>query len=150
VETEKGDAPPAVSAERTIEIDDIVRRARDAAGAFRNLGQAEVDAIVSAMVVAGLEAAVDLAQMAVEETGFGVFEDKVVKNYVATEFRRSRSAAARGAARPPPTTSTTGPCSMSRPSPAGACRRSGSGCRPTRTSTRARSRICARSRATRC
>ena len=38
------------------------------------------------MVVAGLEHAVELAQLAVEETGFGVFEDKVVKNYVATEF----------------------------------------------------------------
>ncbi len=38
------------------------------------------------MVVAGLEAATELAELAVEETGFGVFEDKVVKNYVATEF----------------------------------------------------------------
>jgi acetaldehyde dehydrogenase/alcohol dehydrogenase len=86
VETNRGDALPPVSAERAAEIDEIVRRARDAAGAFRSLGQPEVDAIVAAMVVAGLEAAVDLAQMAVEETGFGVFEDKVVKNYVATEF----------------------------------------------------------------
>ena len=38
------------------------------------------------MVVAGLEHAVELAQLAMEETGFGVFEDKVVKNYIATEF----------------------------------------------------------------
>ena len=38
------------------------------------------------MVVAGLEAAVELAELALEETGFGVLEDKVVKNYVATEF----------------------------------------------------------------
>jgi acetaldehyde dehydrogenase/alcohol dehydrogenase len=38
------------------------------------------------MVVAGLRHAVDLAQLALDETGFGVFEDKVVKNYVATEF----------------------------------------------------------------
>ena len=38
------------------------------------------------MVVAGLEAAVDLAELALEETGFGVLEDKVVKNYIATEF----------------------------------------------------------------
>jgi acetaldehyde dehydrogenase/alcohol dehydrogenase len=53
---------------------------------MRRLDQAQVDAIVSAMVVAGLEAAIDLASLAVEETAFGVFEDKVVKNYVATEF----------------------------------------------------------------
>ena len=38
------------------------------------------------MVVAGLRNAVELAQLAMEETGFGVFEDKVVKNYIATEF----------------------------------------------------------------
>ena len=68
------------------QIEQVVARARDAAAAFRNLGQEQVDGIVWAMVVAGLEAAVDLADLAVEETGFGVFEDKVVKNYVATEF----------------------------------------------------------------
>ena len=34
----------------------------------------------------GLENAVDLAELAMEETGFGVLEDKVVKNYIATEF----------------------------------------------------------------
>ena len=28
----------------------------------------------------------ELAALAIEETGFGVFEDKVIKNYVATEF----------------------------------------------------------------
>ena len=39
-----------------------------------------------AMVVAGLEHPVDLAELAMQETGFGVFEDKVLKNYIATEF----------------------------------------------------------------
>jgi acetaldehyde dehydrogenase/alcohol dehydrogenase len=38
------------------------------------------------MVVAGLRSAVELAELAMEETGFGVFEDKVTKNYIATEF----------------------------------------------------------------
>jgi acetaldehyde dehydrogenase/alcohol dehydrogenase len=38
------------------------------------------------MVIAGLEHAVELARLAMEETHFGVFEDKVVKNYIATEF----------------------------------------------------------------
>ena len=50
------------------------------------LDQERVDRIVWAMVVAGLRNAVELAQLAMEETGFGVFEDKVVKNYIATEF----------------------------------------------------------------
>ena len=38
------------------------------------------------MVAAGLRAAVELAELAMEETHFGVFEDKVFKNYIATEF----------------------------------------------------------------
>ena len=38
------------------------------------------------MVRAGIRAAGELAALAIEETGFGVFEDKVVKNYTATEF----------------------------------------------------------------
>ncbi len=77
---------PALEAGRIAELDEIVARSRAAAEAFRKLDQQAVDRIVWAMVVAGLEAAVDLAQVATEETGFGVFEDKVVKNYVATEF----------------------------------------------------------------
>ena len=76
----------ALDAGRVAELDQVVARAREAAAAFRRLDQAAVDRIVQAMVVAGLEHAVDLALLAVEETGFGVIEDKVVKNYVATEF----------------------------------------------------------------
>jgi acetaldehyde dehydrogenase / alcohol dehydrogenase len=67
-------------------LDGYVERARTAVRAFRRLGQEAVDAIVWAMVVAGLEHAVDLAELAMQETGFGVFEDKVLKNYIATEF----------------------------------------------------------------
>ncbi|MGH0035379.1 MAG: bifunctional acetaldehyde-CoA/alcohol dehydrogenase [Myxococcota bacterium] len=78
--------PEALSPERAAELDEILARARAAAEAFRELDQEAVDRIVWSMVVAGLENAVDLAQVAIEETGFGVFEDKVVKNYVATEF----------------------------------------------------------------
>ena len=62
------------------------RPAAAAASAFRELDQEQVDAIVDAMVRAGVRAAAELARLAIEETGFGVFEDKVVKNYVATEF----------------------------------------------------------------
>ncbi|MGE5763862.1 MAG: aldehyde dehydrogenase family protein, partial [Mycobacterium leprae] len=71
---------------RRAQIDEIVATAHEAATAFRRLDQQAVDRIVHAMVVAGLHSAVELAGVAVEETGFGVFEDKVVKNYVATEF----------------------------------------------------------------
>ena len=80
-----GDRSP-VAPEVAARLDGYVERAQAAASAFRKLDQAEVDRIVWAMVVAGLRNAVELAQLAMEETGFGVFEDKVVKNYIATEF----------------------------------------------------------------
>ena len=67
-------------------LDEVVDRAQEAARALRRLDQTGVDRIVWAMVVAGLEHAIDLAELAMEETGFGVLEDKVVKNYIATEF----------------------------------------------------------------
>ncbi len=69
------------------QLDETVSRAQAAARAFRAIDDQErVDAIVWALVVAGLEHADELARLAIEETGFGVFEDKVVKNYIATEF----------------------------------------------------------------
>ncbi|OBF55454.1 bifunctional acetaldehyde-CoA/alcohol dehydrogenase [Mycobacterium sp. 852002-53434_SCH5985345] len=77
---------PAVTEQRIREVDAIVDAAAEAARDFRKLDQQQVDAIVEAMVRAGVRAAGELASVAIEETGFGVFEDKVVKNYVATEF----------------------------------------------------------------
>lgn len=78
------DAPDAESVARW---DSVVEHAQVAAVAFRAIrSQEQVDRIVRAMVVAGLEAAIELAELALEETGFGVLEDKVIKNYLATEF----------------------------------------------------------------
>ncbi|WP_137145608.1 bifunctional acetaldehyde-CoA/alcohol dehydrogenase [Mycolicibacterium sp. CR10] len=78
--------PSPPDEQRTAEVDAIVEVAAEAAREFRKLDQEQVDVIVEAMVRAGLRAAAELASVAIEETGFGVFEDKVVKNYVATEF----------------------------------------------------------------
>ena len=75
-----------VRTEWTDRLDGFVERAARAAGDFRQLDQDAVERIVWAMVVAGLDNAVELAELAMEETGFGVFEDKVLKNYIATEF----------------------------------------------------------------
>jgi len=71
---------------RDARLDAYVQRSRTAATALRQHDQEAVDRIVWAMVVAGLEHAIELAELAMEETGFGVLEDKVVKNYIATEF----------------------------------------------------------------
>ena len=57
-----------------------------AAAVFTQFTQEDVDRIVKAMVLAGLEQAQYLARLAVEETRLGVVEDKVIKNMVASEF----------------------------------------------------------------
>src|SRR5664280_1787834 len=79
------DATFGLDEAKIAELNAVVDRAQ-AAAAFRKLDQKAVDDIVLAMVVAGLDAAIDLAGVAMEETSFGVFEDKVIKNYLATEF----------------------------------------------------------------
>jgi len=86
VETPTREPFEGLPADRLDAVDALVERAATAAAAFRALDQEQVDAIVAAMVRAGVRAAPELAALAIEETGFGVFEDKVVKNYVATEF----------------------------------------------------------------
>ena len=80
------DAAASAAAEWTARLDGFVERAREASTALRQLDQEAVDRIVWAMTVAGLEHAVELAELAMEETQFGVVEDKVIKNYIATEF----------------------------------------------------------------
>jgi acetaldehyde dehydrogenase / alcohol dehydrogenase len=80
------DAAAAGGEEWNARLDAYVQRADDAAEALRRLDQQAVDRIVWAMTVAGLEHAVDLAELAMDETHFGVLEDKVLKNYIATEF----------------------------------------------------------------
>ena len=81
-------SPPVAAAPEldTDRLDGFVLRAPAAARAFRRLDQEAVDRIVWAMTVAGLGAAIELAELAMEETQFGVLEDKVIKNYIATEF----------------------------------------------------------------
>jgi len=75
-----------LSAERIAYLENLLRRAKTAAAIFTQFTQDEVDRIVKAMVLAGLEKSPYLAQLAVEETRLGVMEDKVIKNMVATEF----------------------------------------------------------------
>ncbi len=76
----------SLSAERIAYLDGLVRQARTAAAVFTQFNQEDVDRIVKAMVLAGLEQAQYLARLAVEETRLGVMEDKVIKNMVASEF----------------------------------------------------------------
>jgi len=76
----------SLSAERIAYLENLVSQARTAAAVFTQFTQEDVDRIVKAMVLAGLEQAQYLARLAIEETRLGVMEDKVIKNMVATEF----------------------------------------------------------------
>ncbi|MFF2268749.1 bifunctional acetaldehyde-CoA/alcohol dehydrogenase [Cellulosimicrobium cellulans] len=69
----------------TQEIDVLVERARKALDQYMSLTQEDVDRIVLKASVAGLHQHGHLAQMAVAETGRGVFEDKATKNIFACE-----------------------------------------------------------------
>ena len=67
-------------------IDDLVKRAKKASEEYLALDQTTVDNIIKAMSMAGLEHHMELAKMAVEETGRGIYEDKITKNMFATEY----------------------------------------------------------------
>jgi len=75
-----------LSEERIAYLEGLVGQARAAAAVFTQYTQADVDRIVKAMVIAGMEQAQHLARLAFEETKIGVLEDKAIKNMVATEF----------------------------------------------------------------
>ena len=67
-------------------INELVERAKIASKEYLKLNQEQVDKIVKAMSMAGLEHHMELAKLAVEETGRGVYEDKITKNMFATEY----------------------------------------------------------------
>ncbi|HSV30455.1 MAG TPA: bifunctional acetaldehyde-CoA/alcohol dehydrogenase [Atribacteraceae bacterium] len=67
-------------------IDAMVDNATKALNAFLAFDQEQIDAITKAMTMAGIDQHMKLAKMAVEETGRGVYEDKIIKNLFATEY----------------------------------------------------------------
>ena len=77
-----------VNEEKEIEqmIDDLVQKAKVASQEYLKLDQETVNNITKAMAMAGLENHMRLAKMAVEETGRGIYEDKITKNMFATEY----------------------------------------------------------------
>ena len=67
-------------------IDNLVEKAKVASREYLKLDQKTIDNITKAMAMAGLENHMRLAKMAVEETGRGIYEDKITKNMFATEY----------------------------------------------------------------
>jgi len=67
------------------EARDLVRKARSAQLEFAKLSQEMVDQVVQAIAKVMTAMAEDLAKLAVEETGYGNWEDKKQKNLLASE-----------------------------------------------------------------
>ena len=67
-------------------LEAALKRVRAAQKTFATYTQEQVDAIFTAAATAANQARIPLAKMAVEETGMGVVEDKVIKNHYASEY----------------------------------------------------------------
>lgn len=61
-------------------------KVRKAQEEFAKFSQEQVDKIFKAVAIAANQARIPLAKMAVEETGMGIVEDKVIKNHYASEY----------------------------------------------------------------
>ena len=67
-------------------LEKTLRNVRAAQDKFASYTQDEVDKIFKAAAIAANNARISLAHLAVQETGMGVVEDKVIKNHYAAEY----------------------------------------------------------------
>ena len=67
-------------------LEQALKRVRKAQETFATYTQEQVDKIFRAAAIAANKQRIPLAKMAVEETGMGVVEDKVIKNHYAAEY----------------------------------------------------------------
>ena len=68
------------------ELIEKLRLVREAQRKFSSFSQEKVDDIFRAAAIAANNARIKLAKVAVEETGMGIVEDKVIKNHFASEY----------------------------------------------------------------
>lgn len=67
-------------------LENLIAKVRKAQSEFATYTQAQVDEIFFRAAEAANKARIPLAKLAVEETGMGVVEDKVIKNHYAAEY----------------------------------------------------------------
>ncbi len=67
-------------------LEKVIARVRKAQEIFATYSQEQVDKIFLACATAANKARIPLARLAVEETGMGIVEDKVIKNHYAAEY----------------------------------------------------------------
>lgn len=67
-------------------LNELIERVREAQKKYATYSQEQVDKIFRAAAMAADKARIPLAKEAVEETGMGIIEDKVIKNHFASEY----------------------------------------------------------------
>ena len=67
-------------------VDEIVAKVDAAQKIYSTYTQEQVDHIFKSAAIAAASARIPLAKMAVQETGMGILEDKVIKNHFAAEY----------------------------------------------------------------
>ena len=67
-------------------LEKALKELKKAQQIYASYTQEQVDAIFKAAAIAANQARIPLAKMAVEETGMGIVEDKVIKNHYAAEY----------------------------------------------------------------
>ncbi|MEM9006556.1 MAG: bifunctional acetaldehyde-CoA/alcohol dehydrogenase [Cyanobacteria bacterium P01_F01_bin.86] len=67
-------------------LEELIQRVKSAQETYAHFPQATVDVIFKKAAIAANAARIPLAKLAVEETGMGVIEDKVIKNHFASEI----------------------------------------------------------------
>ena len=80
----KVEAPQEIDEQK--HIDDLVNKVSEAQKKFATYSQEQVDEIFRRVALKMSSLRIPLAKMAVEETGMGVWEDKVIKNHFASEY----------------------------------------------------------------
>lgn len=68
------------------DLEILISKVKKAQKILATFPQEKVDAIFRAAALAANRARIPLAKMAVEETGMGIVEDKVIKNHFASEY----------------------------------------------------------------
>ena len=67
-------------------LNEMLERVKKAQAEYEQFTQEQVDRIFKAAATAADKARIPLARMAVEDTGMGVLEDKIIKNHFASEY----------------------------------------------------------------
>ncbi|MBQ2864709.1 MAG: bifunctional acetaldehyde-CoA/alcohol dehydrogenase [Clostridia bacterium] len=74
------------SVETLADLEQTLKSVREAQEKFASYSQEQVDKIFRAVALKANNMRIPLAKLAVEETGMGVVEDKVIKNHFASEY----------------------------------------------------------------